>query len=73
MIQDQPGSCAEPRADTSRSRRRMIVSGRLARPAGPAGTGPAATVLPYMNAAVGVRVMAPRRSAAGLAARMVFS
>jgi len=38
-----------------------------------AGTAPAATVPPYMNAAVGVHIMAPRRSAAGLAGQMVFS
>ena len=38
-----------------------------------AGTAPAATVLPYMNTVVTVRIMAPRRSAAGLAGQMVFS
>jgi hypothetical protein len=38
-----------------------------------AGTGPAATVPPYMNTVVTVHNMAPRPSAAGLAGQMVFS
>jgi hypothetical protein len=30
-------------------------------------------VLPYMNTVITVHIMAPRRSAAGLAGQMVFS
>jgi hypothetical protein len=46
----------------------MIVSGRLARPAGPLAPGRPRPCRPCTNAAVGVRVMAPRRATAGLAA-----
>jgi len=46
----------------------MIVSGRLARPAGPLAPGRPRPCCPCTNAAVGVHVMAPRRAAARLAA-----
>ena len=44
------------------------MPGRLARPAGPLAPGRPRPCRPCTNAAVGVRVMAPRRAAAGLAA-----
>ena len=68
MIQDQPGSCAEPRADLPLAPADDRVPGAPARPAGPPAPGPPRPCRPCTDAAVGVRVMAPRRAAAGLAA-----
>jgi len=74
MIRDQPRSRAASPQNTSADARPMIVSGHLARPAGPLAPGPATALpRPALSAAVTVHVTAPRRTSEGPAAQMVIS
>jgi len=73
MIQDQPGSCAVPRANLPLAPADNRVPGALRGRQDRWHSAGRDHAAPCMNTVVTVHIIAPRRSAAGLAGQMVFS